>query len=54
MPAKPDTQEIESVIVQCAVELDEGTNFPALNYEEGVQAALSWVMGKGSHPLEDQ
>jgi len=51
---KPTETEIFATIDKC-MELENtgGTNFPSMTYEQGVMAALDWIQGRGSNPLED-
>lgn len=51
---KPTKSEIEEVLGQCVDILGTGgSNFPALSYEEGVAAALEWVIDAGNNPLSE-
>ena len=34
--------------------MENRTKFPGMTYEEGIEAALAWVMGdRDEHPMED-
>ncbi len=44
--------EIFEVIDQCIECENTGSNFPSMTYEQGVQAALDWIMGRSGNPME--
>jgi len=47
-------QEILEQIDQASESVNEGTSkFPSMSYEEGVKAALDWVVGDSPKPMED-
>lgn len=51
---KPTTKEIEEqrdwALQKSA---HEQTDFPGMTYEQGVEAALSWVLDGGKKPMEE-
>lgn len=50
----PAEEQVDTVLNTCMEREDEGyTAWPGLTYEQGVSAALRWVMGEGGNPLED-
>lgn len=53
MAPKPSNEALNETIAECSAVEDDGTRFPALSYEQGVQAALRWVLGDGPNPLEE-
>ncbi len=44
--------QIEDVLDKI-MELGGKSTVPGMTYEEGIDAALRWVMGDGPHPLDD-
>jgi hypothetical protein len=51
---KRTDQEIESLIGDCADAEAEGSRFPGMTYEQGIDAALRWVFGEqDEHPLAE-
>ena len=44
----PTDEEIEEVIQWCG----EKSHFPGMTYEEGVRAAIDWMLGDGERPDE--
>jgi hypothetical protein len=47
----PTQNEIDDVLDQCS---HEGrSKFPGLSYEHGVRAAIEWMQGEGSNPMDD-
>ena len=48
-------EEVNSVIDAAAVMIERGrSKFPGMTYEEGVRAALDWLLGSiDDHPMED-
>lgn len=52
----PSTKEIQSARDEAAYRVyEEGrSRYPAMSYEEGVEAALAWVIGDtDENPMED-
>lgn len=47
---RPNDTALEAVYCDSS---EDGSRFPSLSYEDGVQAAIKWVLGRGPHPLED-
>ena len=49
------SEEVNSVIDAAAVMVERGrSKFPGMTYEEGVRAALDWILGNiDDHPMED-
>lgn len=45
--------QIEKVIGETIDAMDNGSKWPGLSYEEGVRAALDWILGNGPNPMED-
>jgi hypothetical protein len=51
---KPTENEVNDVLNECLESADSGrSKFPGMTYEQGVQAALEWMRGDGSNPLDD-
>lgn len=49
----PEELEEERSNAEASLE-DGGTNWPGMSYEEGVSAALAWVLGdRDERPMED-
>lgn len=56
VPNNSKTQEeIDDVLNTCAEALDSGSKFPGMSYEEGVEAAIRWLLDDGNpgHPFEE-
>lgn len=53
--SRPTDSQIEDVRdLALDYTTENRTKFPGMTYEEGVEAALSWVMGESSeNPLEE-
>ena len=51
--ARPNDMALEGVYCDSAAADDDGSRFPSLSYEDGVLAAIKWVLGRGPNPLED-
>ncbi len=49
----PTQTQIDDVLDQCIQALDNGSRWPGMSYEQGVEAAIRWMQGDGSHPLEE-
>ncbi len=49
----PKQSEIDDVLNACCEAEEEGSNWPGMSYEQGVQAAILWMQGYGSNPMED-
>jgi hypothetical protein len=51
---KPLQTEIDDALNKCSEAADEGfSNWPGMSYEQGVEAAIRWMQGEGSNPMED-
>lgn len=51
---RPTTEEIDDVLQECLEEsASQTTRFPALTYEQGVEAAIRWMQGTDANPLSD-
>ena len=51
---KPNINKIEEVLRHCAKLEEEGdTLYSGMTYEQGVAAALNWMQGDGSCPIEE-
>ena len=49
----PSKTEVDDVIEQCNQAEIEGSRWPGMTNEQGVQAALNGVQGDGGNPLTD-
>jgi hypothetical protein len=49
---KPTEQEIEEMISWCADAEDNGSHFRGMTYEQGIRAAIEWMLGEGEKPNE--
>lgn len=51
-----EDEEIDDVLNKCAESSDKGSSkWPAMTYEQGVEAALLWVTGQhDENPMEDE
>jgi hypothetical protein len=48
-------QEIESLLEQCLVAENEGSDYPGMSYEQGIKCAIEWVIGHtDEHPLNSE
>ncbi|MCF7963990.1 MAG: hypothetical protein K9L79_00455 [Methylobacter tundripaludum] len=51
---KPTDQEINQALAVClARQITDSSAYPALTYEDGVQAAIYWLIGYGESPFKD-
>ena len=51
---EPDEDDINDVLNQCVEAEESGdSKYPGMSYEQGVQAAIRWMQGDGSNPMED-
>lgn len=51
---KPTQAEIDEVLNRCADAFDHGTMWPGMNYEQGVQTAIEWLLGyTDDDPMEE-
>ena len=49
--------EIDDLLNQCVEAINEGSKFPGMTYEQGIEAALCWALNLGrdsDHPLDDE
>lgn len=53
MAMKPNEDEVKDAIGDAEAAEEEGTQFPAMSYEQGVAAGLRWVLDGGDHPLAE-
>ncbi len=45
---------IDDLLNQCADAEEDGSKFPSMTYEQGVQATIRWLTDNSeAHPLED-
>lgn len=51
--SRPTQEQIDDVLNRAAVVHDEGTRWPGMSYEEGVENALRWMLGEGGDPMND-
>lgn len=52
---KPSEYEIEDQLAEAINSMDSGSKWPGMSYEEGVAAALRWVLGHSENrPMEDE
>ena len=53
MNIKLEETEIFETIDECTKRISNGlSEFPSMTFEEGVQMALEWILGRGDNPLE--
>lgn len=51
---QPSQDDIDDVLNRCSEATDDGRSiFPGMSYEQGVEAAIRWMQGDGSNPLDD-
>lgn len=51
---KPSDEEISQVLNECMEAEDEGSSqWPGMSYEQGVAAAVRWMLGEGDNPMTD-
>lgn len=49
-----EVDQIDDVLNECSKAADSGlSKYPGMSYEQGVEAAIRWLQGDGSNPLED-
>lgn len=48
-----ERNDIVEMLEEASVRARHRSNYPELSYEQGVLAALEWVMGGEDHPLID-
>ena len=55
VPTVRTQTEIDAVIDACDDFLVEGSKYPDMTYEEGVRAAIDWLLEKdAAHPIEEE
>lgn len=53
MKKKPTEQQIDDILNKCADMMDLGENpYFGMTYAEGIDAAIKWMLGEGSHPFD--
>lgn len=53
--ARPTEDEIQDQISEALAAQDEGSRWPGMSYEQGVEAALRWAIGEDDQPpMEDE
>lgn len=46
--------EIENLIADANEQMDEGSKYPGMTYEQGIEAACMWILGQQKdHPMKD-
>lgn len=45
--------EINETLAQCMEAFDAGSRRPGATYEQGVEAAIRWMIGEGDNPMEE-
>jgi hypothetical protein len=46
--------EIDDCLNMAAEQIEDGSKYPGMSYEEGIRAALEWVTGDvDEHPMEE-
>lgn len=55
MRIAPPKEDIDEVLNQCSDAADSGrSKFPGMSYEQGVEAAIRWLIGDDdSNPMDD-
>jgi hypothetical protein len=49
--SEQEIADLENTIVD---QLNNGSKYPGMSYEEGIQATLAWLQNKDSaHPMEE-
>ena len=51
--ATPTQSEIDDVLNQCADAIDDGSRWPGMSYEQGVEAAIRWMLGDFENPMSE-
>lgn len=50
---KREDAEINRVLDKAMQAVEEGTNYPAMSYEQGIMDAIQWIVGEvDDDPLE--
>lgn len=51
---RPSEEEINSILNECIESEQTGSSkFPGLTYEQGIKAAIMWMLGEDENPLVD-
>lgn len=50
---EPTRKQIEEKLSDAIGAAEQGSKNPGMTYEQGVEAALRWVLGEGGDPLEE-
>lgn len=50
---EPDIEEVDEVLNTCSEAFDNGSRYPGMSYEQGVQDAILWMQGHGDHPFSE-
>ena len=46
--------EVEDMVAEAGIRATQGTRFPGMSYEEGVDSALRWALGiEDELPIQD-
>ena len=55
MQIKPTQTQIDELLDRCFIAESEGTSlYPGMTYEQGVHAAIEWILGYSlNHPLDE-
>ena len=54
-PVKRMQEEIDDVLNKAADGIDNGSKWPGMSYEQGVDAAIRWLTGETEdNPMEDK
>lgn len=48
-------QEVQDLLDQCMnAEVTGSSNYPGMNYEQGIKAGIEWIIGDtDDHPIDD-
>lgn len=49
---EPTQKEIDDTLDLCGESRDNGSKYPGMTYEDGVDAAIRWMQGDQENPLE--
>jgi hypothetical protein len=47
----PPTNEVNAVLDRCSDSMDEESRYPGMSYEDGVRAAIEWMLDLEENPL---
>jgi len=51
---QPTDKEIYAQIDRANIDVENGTSYGGMSYEEGVKAALEWILGGAPRPMNDE